>query len=113
MFAELWGCPDGYYILQSECYKIFREEKTYPEAEIACIEEGGILANPITFAQSEFLESLIDYDNDEKNQTVWIKPRKEDVNDFSFFFKSNGIFLTDNQQGLDKYDIDASRSHIS
>ncbi len=55
------------------------------------MEEGGILADPITFTQSEFLESFIDFNNVDANQTAWIKLRKEDVNDFGFFFKANGI----------------------
>ncbi len=81
----------------SDCYKLFEEEVTYPQAEINCTNEGGRLAEPLTILQSEFLESLVDWtsdpnlkpganDTDPDNvTTIWLKHRLENISDTDFF----------------------------
>jgi hypothetical protein len=77
-------------MVQGYCYKLSRVETSYIEAEIHCKEDFAILAEPKTFIESEFLESLITYldnpaDVTTKTEKVWLKFRKEDPNEDQFF----------------------------
>ena len=82
----MWGCPDGYYLHHGECYRLYPNYGSYPEAEIACSIDGGILAKPMSFMQSEFLESFVDFSEDlhALNFTqVWLGHRIENVSEDS------------------------------
>ena len=59
LFLDDWGCPEGYYMNQGHCYKLFRENVDHTEAEIRCNLDGAVLARPLTFTQAEFLESMV------------------------------------------------------
>ena len=69
-FLGDWGCPDGYYMNQGHCYKLFRENFDYTDAEMKCQEEDAILARPITFTQAEFIESMVKYEDQISNSTT-------------------------------------------
>ncbi len=88
---EMWGCPEGYHLILEECYRLFKEDLTYPEAEVNCEKQGGTLADPKTFLQSEVLESIIDVDSPDQDLSVWIKLRKEDLDDGTFFGVMTGL----------------------
>ena len=49
--VDVWGCPPGYFMLASNCYKMVRSMKMFAEAEVACLAEGAMLAKPITLLQ--------------------------------------------------------------
>ena len=73
---------------QGHCYKLFRENLDYTEALLKCAEQKGIIASPLTFTQSEFLESLVTYldtSESEKAKKIWLGHRKEDLYDDSYF----------------------------
>ena len=91
-FLVLWGCPDGYYMNMGYCYKLFRELLDYSDAEIVCMQENAILALPKTFSESEFLESLVSYldQQDIPESTglakkIYLGHRREDLGDLDFF----------------------------
>jgi hypothetical protein len=58
LFSDLWGCPAGYFMLEMNCYKMFRTPKMFSDAELICQKEGGFLAKPITLAQVLFYEII-------------------------------------------------------
>ncbi len=67
----------------SDCYKLIEKKVNYPEAEMLCsLEDGATLAHPDVFAQSEFLEHLVDFTESPDNPnitnitTVWLKFRR-------------------------------------
>ena len=55
---------------QGHCYKLFRENVDYTDAEMKCQEENAILARPITFTQAEFIESMVKYEDQISNSTT-------------------------------------------
>ena len=90
-FIELWGCPTGYMMNQGHCYKLFRELKDYTDAMFKCQEEKGVLAEPKTFTQAEFLESLVSHADmllnktDSFEKTIFLGYRLDDLEDSTFF----------------------------
>ena len=69
-FSDKWGCPDGYYMNQGHCYRLFREKLDHTDAENRCNEENAILARPLTFTQAEFIESMVKYDDSKTNSST-------------------------------------------
>ena len=51
VFLDMWGCPSGYLMLESNCFKMFRTPKIFADAELACQKEGGMVAKPLTLLQ--------------------------------------------------------------
>ena len=75
IFSDDWGCPEGYYMNQGHCYKLFRENVDHTEAEIRCNLEGAVLARPLTFTQAEFLESMVKYDDTMTNTSAGLEKK--------------------------------------
>ena len=72
------------------CYKLVRELKDYADAELACMQENAILAQPKTFTESEFLESMVSYDDDQVGadplaKKIYLGHRRRDLLDEDFF----------------------------
>ena len=88
---DLWGCPDGYYMNLGYCYKLVRELKDYADAELACMLENAILAQPQTFSESEFLESMVTYDDQlqaeppAEPKKIFLRHRRRDLAEEDFF----------------------------
>ena len=103
----MWGCPKDYYMFMGKCYKLFKQKKTQIEAQMICSEDQGILAKPLWFAESEFLESLVSYMEENKNiedpvfDSVWLNIRRGDIETSpdtffaDFLGHSNGNLLTE------------------
>lgn len=75
---------------QGHCYKLFRELMDYTDATFKCHGEKGILAEPKTFTQAEFLESFVSYiDKVNKTEsfekTIFLGHRLDDLEDTVFF----------------------------
>lgn len=75
---------------QGHCYKLFREPMDYTDATIKCFEDKGILAEPKTFIQAEFLESLVSYSYQLNmsapfEKTIFLGFRLGDLEDTTFF----------------------------
>ena len=69
-----------------------RELKDYADAELACMQENAILAQPKTFTESEFLESMVSYDDDQvlpegtsQAKKIFLGHRRRDLLDEDFF----------------------------
>ena len=80
----------------NKCYKLFRTKLPQIEASVFCSEEGGMLTEPKTHIESEFLESYISDKNNnleaglEKATEVWVGFRQVDPDDPVFFSKFEG-----------------------
>jgi hypothetical protein len=116
---NLWGCSDGWYMNQGHCFKLIRVLKNYVDAMLMCMAENAILAEPMTFIQSEFLESLVTY-LDKKDgvaneaKKIWLKFRLDDPDDGQFFkFIDGHTNATTSAQSGDcvTMDIDGSGIH--
>ena len=88
-FIESWGCPVDYYMVLGKCFKLFRESKSQMEAQMKCKENNGLLVQPKTYVESEFLESFINKmdeirsDTEPPTDAVWLKFRRGRIHDAS------------------------------
>lgn len=102
---DVWGCHEGYLMMLGKCYKLFKEKKTQIEAQMACRAENATVSKPQTFVESEFLESLVSYHDDNLQndpiESVWLSFRRGDINESPdlYFFKfgshSDGNLLSE------------------
>ena len=65
--TDQWGCDEGYRMFQGYCYQLFLDQMDYADAEMKCQEENAILANPLSFTQIKFIESMMEYELRHRN----------------------------------------------
>ena len=69
-------------MLLGKCFKLFKEKKNQVEAQIACQNENSKLAEPHTFAESEFLEALVSMELSKASEfpaaDIWINVRRSE-----------------------------------
>ena len=86
LFEDLWGCPEGYYMLQHSCYKFFNRSKSHAAAQHFCENQGvsfnttGNLAKPFSYYHVSEKELT-------SNFLVWYK--SSDL----FFIYHNLVFI--------------------
>ena len=74
-----WICPQGYWLFQEDCYKLFERPSKFSDALIDCRNEGGFLTEVPTDFHKLFLIELIKNQNS-SNTDIWTGYRKDPAN---------------------------------
>ncbi|KAI7811197.1 ladderlectin [Triplophysa rosa] len=84
-------CPSGWQKFGSQCFKFFKEQKTWAEAEQHCIELGGNLASIHSQLTHNYLKSLVKREAGAMTRT-WIGGH-DATQDFIWFWSDGSRFV--------------------
>ncbi|CAG2187881.1 unnamed protein product [Mytilus edulis] len=112
--SDSLACPNGWLKNENKCYFFSDERKTWTDAKIACVDDGGILVEVDSNCENDYLKMTARYwlgGTDEQEEGVWIWSHSQNVITFTDWGKGEPSNGNGNEHSLLLYGLSGYAWH--